>query len=335
MPLKTIQGYTPVIYAIVGNAFVTVIKFISAFTSGSSSMFSEAIHSVADTLNQIFLLIGLKKSLKKADNRFEYGYGNERFFWGLISALGIFFIGAGITAYNGVMALVRPEHIEFSSAIFITLLIAFLVELYTLRVAFLELKRVNPELTWQKRIEEADSATLAVLLEDSAAIFGVLVAATSITASYYTGNPIFDAIGSIIISCLLAGVAIALVVKNRSYLLGKAMPDELRNEVISYIKSDPSIEKIIDFKSNTLGLGTYRIKCEVEFNGGALLREAHRGDDMRKQFEEVDNDFEEFKKFLAEYSDRIPRLMGKRIDKIEKGIRERFPSIRNIDIEIN
>lgn len=333
--LKNTEGFLPVLFAIGGNAFVTVIKFISAFTSGSSSMFSEAIHSVADTLNQILLLVGLKQSLKKADTRFEYGYGNERFFWGLISACGIFFVGAGITAYNGFNALAHPEHIEFSPAIFITLIVAFLVELYTLYIAFASLKRAFPESSWDERLKEADSATLAVLLEDSVAVLGVVIAGASITASYYTGNTLWDALGSITIALLLGGVAIALIIKNRSYLLGRSMPDTLRAEVIEYVQADPAIEKIIDFKSSTLGLGMYRIKCEVEFNGGALLREAHRGDDMRNQYEEVTGDFEEFKKFLAEYADRIPRLMGKHIDKIEKGIRERFPSIRNIDIEIN
>ncbi|TAJ15994.1 cation diffusion facilitator family transporter [Patescibacteria group bacterium] len=335
MPLKETHGFTPVIFAIFGNGFVTIIKFVAAFASGSSSMLSEAVHSVADTLNQIFLLVGLKKSLKKADSQFEYGYGNERFFWGLVSALGIFFIGAGITAYNGLSSLAHPEHIDFSPILFITLAVAFLVELFTLRVAYQELVRNFPNMSFRERIRESDSATLAVLLEDSVAILGVIVASVSILLSYYLNNPLWDAIGSLIIASLLASVAIALVVKNRSYLLGRAMPDELRAEVIAYLKTEPSIEKIIDFKSSTLGLGMYRIKCEVEFNGGALLREAHRGDDMRNQFEEVNNDFEEFKKFLAEYSDRIPRLMGKRIDKIEKEIRERFPSIKNIDIEIN
>src|SRR4051812_17270610 len=97
MALQHTQGFLPVAAAIGGNLFVTVIKFFAASLSGSSSMLSEAIHSLADTINQILLLIGLGRSTKKADVDFEYGYGNERFFWALISACGVLFVGAGVT----------------------------------------------------------------------------------------------------------------------------------------------------------------------------------------------------------------------------------------------
>ncbi len=335
MSLRTTQGFWPVFFAIGGNAFVTVIKLIAATVSGSSAMFSEAIHSVADTANQVLLLVGLRQSLKKADERFAYGYGNERFFWALISACGIFFVGAGVTAYNGIQALTEGHSIEFNPIIFGALVVSFAVELYTLKIAADELRKAFPKSGWRERVRQADSATLAVLLEDSVALFGVLVAAGAITLSYYTGNPVWDAAGSLLISLLLAGVAVTLVIRNRSYLLGKAMPEGMKEDVIALIEKDPAIEKVIDFKSSTLGLGSYRIKCEVEFNGPALLRDTYREAGMRDEFEEVKEDFEDFKKFLADYADRIPRLMGKRIDKIEARIRKYFPSIRNIDIEIN
>ncbi|MDP2648499.1 MAG: cation transporter, partial [bacterium] len=96
MELRQTAGFVPVALAIAGNAFVTVIKFAAALASGSSVMLSEAVHSTADTLNQVLLLIGLRRSLKKPDEEFEYGYGNERFFWALISACGVFFVGAGV-----------------------------------------------------------------------------------------------------------------------------------------------------------------------------------------------------------------------------------------------
>ena len=102
MSLQSTIGFRPVAAAVIGNTIVTIIKFFAASVSGSSSMFSEAIHSLADTANQILLLIGLRRSLKKADDNFEYGYGNELSFWALISACGIFFVGAGVTAYHGI-----------------------------------------------------------------------------------------------------------------------------------------------------------------------------------------------------------------------------------------
>src|SRR3990167_9390251 len=145
MALRHTTGFWPVTAAIGGNAIVTVGKLIAAVVSGSSSMFAEAVHSFADTLNQTLLLIGLRRSLKKADDTFEYGYGSERFFWALLSAVGVFFVGAGITGYKGVTSLLHPEEVEFSIIVFAVLLFALLVELYTFRVAARSLRAAHPD----------------------------------------------------------------------------------------------------------------------------------------------------------------------------------------------
>lgn len=335
MPLKKIIGFGPVVTALLGNALVTAIKLAAALLSGSSAMFAETVHSFADTLNQSFLLVGLQRSTKKADATFEYGYGNERFFWALISACGIFFIGAGITAYNGLAAFHSTHHIEFTPIIFIVLFLSLLIEGYTFWIADQNLKKTFPEANWHERFLLADSSTLAVYLEDAVAVVGVLIAGASILLSYYTHNPFWDALGSIIISILLIGVAIALIAKNRSYLIGRAMPKELQDEVVEFLTADPAIEKVIDFKSTVLGFGLYRIKCEIEFNGPALFQEAYQREALKDQYEEIKNDYEAFKRYSVDYADRIPRLMGKKIDEIEGRLKKHFPSIEHIDIEIN
>jgi len=335
MALQSTIGFKPVAAAVIGNTVVTIIKFFAASVSGSSSMFSEAIHSLADTANQILLLIGLRRSLKKADDNFEYGYGNELSFWALISACGIFFVGAGVTAYHGITSFLHPHEIEFSWVVLIVLLIAFVIESYTLWVAISQLKRAFPRMRWRKRLQHADPSTLAVFLEDAVAVFGVLIAALSIALSYYTGAPVWDAIGSIIIATLLGVVAVVLIVKNRSYLLGRAIPEGLQEKVEALLLSEPTIEKVLDFKSTILGFGVYRITCDVEFNGGALLGDVYQQSALRDEYEEVRGDYEAFKRFCADYADRIPRLMGKKIDEIEARIRKAHPAIRHIDIEIN
>src|SRR3989338_9819652 len=114
-----IIGFWPVVSALVGNSLVAVIKLGIASVSGSSSMFSEGIHSVADTLNQGFLFIGLVRSRKKPDDDFGYGYGRERFFLALLSACGIFFVGAGVTLYNGISSIISPEPIEIHALVFV------------------------------------------------------------------------------------------------------------------------------------------------------------------------------------------------------------------------
>jgi zinc transporter 9 len=335
MAIRNTSGFLPVVMALGGNVLVTAAKYAAAILSGSSAMFSEAIHSTADTLNQIFLLIGLSRSQKKADDSFEYGYGNERFFWALISACGIFFAGAGVTAYQGITMLLHPHGIEFSIWIFPVLFFSFCVEFYTFRVAARSLKKSFPDAGWLERLSLSDPMTLAVFLEDLVAVGGVMIAAIAVALSYYTGNVFWDALGSLVIAAFLGLVAIILIIKNRAYLIGRAMPAEMEEDVIAMLQSEPAIEKVIDFKSSVVGWGIYRIKCEVEFNGGALIRQASGRASMRKQFDEIGEDFEEFKRFVADYTDRIPRLMGRKIDDIEKRIRAKYPGIRHIDIEVN
>jgi len=335
MALNSTIGFRPVAAAVIGNTVVTIIKFFAASVSGSSSMFSEAIHSLADTANQILLLIGLRRSLKKADDSFEYGYGNELSFWALISACGIFFVGAGVTAYHGITSFLHPHEIEISFVVFAVLIAAFLIESYTLWVAATQLKKAFPRMRWGKRLAQADPSTLAVFLEDAVAVVGVFIAGVSITLSYYTESPVWDAVGSIIIATLLGVVAVVLIIKNRSYLLGRAIPETLQEEIVELLLREPAIEKVLDFKSVVLGFGVYRIKCDVEFNGGSLLGEAYQQKALRDQYEEVRDDYEAFKRFCADYADRIPRLMGKKIDDIEARIRKHHPGIRHIDIEIN
>ena len=335
MAVQHTKGFWPVLFAIGGNAFVTLIKFFAASASGSSSMFSEAVHSTADTVNQILLLIGLGRSTKKADESFEYGYGNERFFWALISACCVLFVGAGVTAYKGVSALRNPHHIEFSGVVFGVLLISFVIESYTFLLAARSLKKDFPAARWFDRLARADPATLSVFLEDAVAVVGILVASAALVLSYYSGNAIWDALGSTVIALLLGIVAITLIMKNRSYIIGHALPAQRQEEVIEFLQKEPAIEKVIDFKSVSVGFGVYRIKCEVEFNGSALLREAYQQQTLRDQYDEVHNDFDAFKRFCADYADRIPRLIGRKIDDIEARIRKQFPGIRHIDIELN
>ncbi|OGG71227.1 hypothetical protein A3F27_01070 [Candidatus Kaiserbacteria bacterium RIFCSPHIGHO2_12_FULL_53_13] len=126
-----------------------------------------------------------------------------------------------------------------------------------------------------------------------------------------------------------------LITKNRSYLLGRSIPEEEREEIIAALVAEPSIERVIDFKSTVLGVGVYRIKCEVEFNGPALFKEAYQRTALKEQYNEVKNDYEAFKRFCVDYADRIPRLMGKKIDEIETMLKKRFPAVAHIDIEIN
>lgn len=335
MAVRETHGLIPVLAALGGNALVTLIKGLAASTSGSSAMFSEAIHSAADTLNQVLLLIGIRRSRKKPSQEFRYGYGNERFFWALISACGVFFIGACVTIYNGVTSLLHPEHIEINVYLFLVLALSFIIEFWTLRVATRALARAHPKLSWWKRLDHADPTTLAVCLEDGVAVIGVVIATVAIGVSYLTGNALWDALGSIAIGSLLGITAIVLITKNRAYLIGRAIPKAARDGIMHMLQAEPVIERVTDFKSSVLDIEVWRITCEIEFNGSALLEEAYQQEYLHGAYKDIKDEYEEFKRFCVDYADRIPRLIGKKIDEIEAKLKKAFPQIAHIDIEIN
>ncbi|AKM78542.1 TPA: cation transporter [Candidatus Wolfebacteria bacterium] len=332
---QSIQGTLPVIAALLGNGFIAVLKFVGFFISGSGAMLSEAIHSFADTANQALLMVGIRRSKKKATNEFSYGYGKERFLWALISACGIFFVGAGATIYQGINALIRPQHADVTYIVFTILAISFVIESGTLIVAYRELRKTGGKAKFKKILKNGDPATIAVLYEDGIAVLGVVVAFVSILLTELTGAYYWDAIGSIVIGLMLGVMAIILINKNRALLLGKAIPEEVKDRIIEILEEDPAIESVTDFRSAIMDVGKYRIKCEVEFNGNALAKEMFARGALREEFEEVRNDYQEFIKFCVDYIDRVPRLVGNHIDKIEKRIQEEYPEVVHIDIELN
>jgi zinc transporter 9 len=186
-----------------------------------------------------------------------------------------------------------------------------------------------------ENLENADPVSIAVFYEDLVAVLGIIVAFTGIVISHLTGNILFDAVGSIVIGGLLAVAAMLLLNINRKFLLGKSIPKKVAKEIIQMLEEDPHIEKVIDFKSEVLDIGRYHIKCEIEFNGYALVEDIFQSEDMEENFEEVKKDYEQFKKFVIYQTNQAPRLVGRVIDNLEKEIMNRYPSIIHIDLEIN
>lgn len=330
-----IKGFLPVLAALIGNTFIAIIKFVAFLFSGSVVMFSEAIHSVADTSNQLLLMVGIKRSVRKPDREFIYGYGRERFFWALISACGIFFFGAGAIIYNGVTSLIEKRAMLHHPIVYIVLALSLVIESITFLVAVRELRRHYPNQKFKDIVRIADPSTLAVAFEDGLAVIGVFTAFIAIFLSHITGKYYWDPIGSIMIGLFLAAIAIILIAKNRQFLLGKAIPADLQDKIVRMLEADPAIETVLGFKSSTLDIGIYRIKCSIEFNGSALLAEAYKNRSLHEQYEDIRENYEEFKKFCVDYADRVPRLVGKKIDEIETRIRTQNQGVKYIDIEIN
>ena len=335
MPHKT-HSNASVVSALAGNIFVTIIKTIVAVISGSASMFAESIHSFADTLNQSLLLIGLKRSKKPADEERGYGYGIERFFWSLISACGILFIGAGVTVYHSIDSLITHEAASTHGLSYFSIVIlgvSFFIEGITFMIALREIK--GRQKFSKKIFADADPITLAVLYEDGAAVLGIIVVLIAQYLIYITGNGIYDSIAGIIVGLILGFLAVILIAKNYQYIIGKSLSEETTEEITEFLMEDPCIETVSEFKSVAIDINKYRIYTTVEWNGSYLYEEIYEKGDLREEFETIKDDFSEFTKLMFKTTDRIPRLVGSHIDKIEKKVKERFPQIAYIDIEIN
>ncbi len=329
------HGKISVIAALVGNTFLAVIKSILAFTTGSVSMFAESVHSIADTLNQSLLLIGIHRSKRPADDVHGYGYGIERFFWSLISACGVLFIGSGIAIFHSVDTLLHGSHEPHALSLvsIAVLLLALVIEGITLFVALREL-RGNRELSMEI-FEDADPVLLAIIYEDGVAVLGVLFALTAQWLTYITGNVVYDALGGIAVGLILGLLAIVLIIKNHQYIIGKPLSEDVIEEIVEALEKDACIEHVFEFKSVAVDINKYRIFAAVEWNGTPLYEEIYDDGDLKEEFDEIKDSFKEFTKLMFRTTDRIPRLVGNRIKVIEKEIIEKFPQVAYVDIEIN
>lgn len=322
---------TAVAAAIGGNFLVMVAKFGAFIFTGSGAMLSEGIHTFADLLNQILLMVGIVRSDRHPDDAADYGYRSERYVWALISAVGIFFLGCGVTIYHGISSLIHPhsiDHIWWAVGVLIFSLILESWVLYVAVKAVLKESKGKPFFTYLRK--EADPATAAVVLEDFAACLGIIIALLAIVLALFTGNPIWDAFGSIVIGILLGFIAIWLIARNSTLLIGVSVPVPIRNQVLDIIKQNPTVEEIVDLKTRILDTNTFRIKADVRFDGEAL---AHKLEPKLKEAFEKIKDFQDFRNFAQAYADDVVELLADQIDEIEKRIRENIPQAKHLDLE--
>ncbi len=329
------QGKKSVVAALVGNLFLAFIKTGVSVATGSVSMFAESVHSIADTLNQSLLLVGIQRSKRPADDIHGYGYGIERFFWSLISACGVLFIGSGITIYHSIASIISPEHDVqvFSLLGVLVLLVALVIEGITLLLAIDELRNEKP-LSFEI-FENADPVLLAVIYEDGVAVCGVVFALIAQFLTYATGDARYDAVGGIAVGLALGFLAVLLIIKNHQYIIGKPLSEDVIEDIIELLGKDPCIEHVIEFKSVAVDVHKYRIFAAVEWNGTPLYEEIYDDGDLKEEFDTIKDSFKEFTKLMFRTTDRIPRLVGNRINTIEQEIISKFPQIAYVDIEIN
>jgi cation diffusion facilitator family transporter len=250
------------------NLFVGVIKLAAGIMVGSSAMLAEAAHSAADTLNQGFLLTSLRQGKRPPDAHHPFGYGQERYFWSLLAAFGIFIAGAGFSVFEGLLAL-RRGGTENPLLAYVVLVIAGLAEgssLVRVLVQYRgEARRDHVEVLDHVR-SSPDTTVKAAMFEDTAAIAGLVLAALGLALRQLTGSPVWDGAASIAIGALLVGVAIKLGMENKDFLIGRAAhPKELAT-IRAEIEQAPGVDRLIDLSTMYLGPDHLIVAARVAFS---------------------------------------------------------------------
>ncbi|XP_075972964.1 solute carrier family 30 member 9 [Anticarsia gemmatalis] len=336
--LKTTSGRV-VLTAIGINGCNFIFKLCAWCYTGSHSLFSECIHSLADTVNQLILAYGIHKSVQIADPAHPYGYTNMRYVSSLISGVGIFCVGSGLSFYHGVTGILDPQPLHDFFWAYFVLGGAVVSEGATLLVALNAIRKGAKEAnvpTFDYIMRSSDPSVNVVLLEDSAAVAGVVVASTCMAISQYTGNPLPDAIGSILVGTILGGVASFIILTNVGALVGRSIPQEQLDEINSFLERDFMIRAIHDVKGIDIGSNLIRYKAEVDFDGRALTRSYIEKHDLNALLEDIKKivTIDDVEAFLLKHGENIVDMLGGEIDRIELKLRKKFPQVRHCDLEI-
>ena len=247
------------------NFFIGLIKSFVAFITNSSAMFSEAIHSFVDSFNQFLLWFGIKQS--KKDNRKIYplGRGKEEYFWTLVVAVLIFTVGGLVSLEHGIEALSHPKKLE-NLAISISILsISIILETYVLIKAVRKLRDGKKNKSIMKLLKKSnDGPLIAIVVEDFAATLGLIIALIGTLISYFTNNPIYDAISSILIGILLMVSGLFLGYEMKHLIIGEAISSELHIELKNALQKNKEVISVITIK--TISIGAEKYLCIVELN---------------------------------------------------------------------
>ncbi|CAN2388487.1 cellular zinc ion homeostasis [Pristimantis euphronides] len=328
-----------VMVAICINGLNFFFKLLAWVYTGSASMFSEAIHSLADTCNQALLAYGISKSVRTPDSGHPYGFTNMRYIASLISGVGIFMMGAGLSWYHGIMGLLHPQPIESLLWAYCILAGSLVSEGATLLVAVNEIRksaRIKGLTFYQYVIQSKDPSTNVVLMEDAAAVLGVVMAASCMGLTSLTGNPYYDSLGSLGVGTLLGAVSAFLVYTNTEALIGRSIQPEQVQHLTELLESDPAVRAIHDVKATDMGMSKVRFKAEVDFDGRVVTRSYLEKQDIDQVLQEIRQvkTPEDLEAFMLKHGENIIDTLGAEVDRLEKELKQRNPDVRHVDLEI-
>lgn len=256
-----------VVVALLANLGIAIAKFVAFFFTRSSTMLAEGVHSVADTGNQALLLLGHSRGSRPPTAEHPFGYGRERYFWAFVVAVVLFSVGALFALYEGVNKLRDPHEIESPEWAFGVLGFGLVLEVFSLRTAMNAAQPLRRNASWWSFIRRTKEPELpVVLLEDAAAVAGLVLALTAIALSVVTGNPRWDAAGTIAIGLLLGVVAYILALEMQSLLIGESASERDRERIVEAIGGAPDVERLIHLRTQHLGPAELLVVAKVSFS---------------------------------------------------------------------
>lgn len=271
------ESKVAIIAAVIGNLAIAVIKFVAAAITGSSAMISEGIHSLVDTGNGGLLLLGLKRAAQPADEGHPFGHGKALYFWTLVVSVSIFGIGGGLSLYEGISHIrhVAPEALASDPTVnYIVLALAVVIEGWSFSVAFRQFNKAQGKQgAWGYIRSAKDPSTYTVLIEDSAAMLGLVFAFLGVFFGHLLTNPYLDGAASVAIGLLLMAVAFFLAFETKGLLLGEGVDAATLADMRRRVESDPSVERAAEILTMYIGPHYLLVNLGVSFKKGTSARQ--------------------------------------------------------------
>jgi len=273
-------GSGAIVAALVANLAIAAAKMVGFFVTGSSSLAAEAVHSFADSGNQVLLLVGGKRAKRDADERHPFGYGRDRYFYAFVVALVLFSLGSLFAVYEGIDKVRHPHELDNAAVAIGILVFAILAETFSFRTAVREARPLKGSASWVAYIKRSKSPELpVVLLEDAAALIGLFLALLGVGLALLTGEPVWDGIGTLSIGLLLGLVAIVLAVEMKALLIGEAAAPESVTAIRTALVDGMSVLRVIHLKTLHLGPDELLVAAKIALDPGFELPEVARAID--------------------------------------------------------
>ena len=273
-----------VIAALAANLAIAIAKFVAFFLTGSASMLAEAVHSVADTGNEALLLIGRGRSRRARTAEHPFGFGRERYFYAFVVAVMLFTVGAVFSLYDGIHKIISGGELDSPVVAYVVLGASMVAEGFSLRTAIRESNEVRDGRGWRQFVHLTKNPELpVVLLEDSAALLGLLFAFIGVLLSQVTGKEYWDGAGSVGVGLLLAGAAFVVGYETKSLLIGESASDDQTARVVAAIESGPEQFRLIHLRTSHIGPESLLVTAKIGVSADMTVRDLATGINAAEQ----------------------------------------------------